>query len=362
MSVQSANRPRKYTESVLRVVVDSTLDWFESRKWDALVESDPDATPFQTREWAAAWWRHYGRGKRPFMLQAFDSDELVGLYPLFERQSAWRAIRPIGVGPSDYLKPIARSGCHEPVADAFLRHLASENALIDLHQWPFDVAPDGAIEQATCLVVDLPPTFDQYLSRLSKSLRYDAKRVGRDSKLTLRDDVDPAEALHILLDQHERRWKSRGLPGAFVGKARRFHQDWAQVAHRNGWLRLTVLESEGRPIGAIYAMTMGKACYYYQAGFDPAYKSVSPGTVLVSHAISRAIDEGVTKFDFCRGDEPYKRRWKPDHVVTNCRILLPGPALGRVGAGWNRLAWRVEHRVRRRLEGGRLWPPRAEKA
>lgn len=362
MSDRSTNRQRKYTETVLRVAVDSTSEWFESRKWDALVESDSDATPFQTRDWASAWWRHYGKGKRPLFLQAYEGDELVGLFPLFERQSAWRAIRPIGVGPSDYLKPIARAGYQGAVAATFLEYLDTQNALVDLHQWPFEVAPEGAIEQASCLVVDLPATFDQYLARLSKSLRYDAKRIGRDSKLVLRDDVEPVEGLRILLDQHERRWKSRGLPGAFVGKARRFHEDWAQIAHRNGWLRLTVLQSEGRAIGAIYAMTMGKTCYYYQAGFDPAYKSVSPGTVLVSHAISRAIREGVTKFDFCRGDEPYKRRWKPDHVLTNCRILLPGPALGRVGAGWNRLAWRVEHQVRRRLEGGRLWPPRAEKA
>ncbi len=362
MKPQLIDAQHKYTEPVLRVVVDSSSDWFESRKWDALVESDPEATPFQTREWAAAWWRHFGRRKKPLILQAFAGDELVGLFPLFERQSAWRAIRPIGVGPSDYLKPVARPDVRASVTDAFLDFLGSENALVDLHQWPFEKAPEGLIEQATCLVVDLPATYDQYLARLSKSLRYDAKRIGRDPKLSLRDDVEPVEALHILLDQHERRWKSRGLPGAFVGKARRFHEDWAQIAHRNGWLRLTVLESEGVPIGAIYAMTMGKTCYYYQAGFDPAFKSVSPGTVLVAHAIARAIDEGVTRFDFCRGDEPYKRRWKPDHVLTNCRILLPGPALGRVGAGWNRLAWRVEHQVRRRLEGGRLWPPRAEKA
>ena len=142
------------------------------------------------------------------------------------------------------------------------------------------------------------------------------------------------------------------MPGAFLGRATRFHHDWCAQAVVNGWLRLGVLNLDGEPIGAIYGMALGGTTFFYQAGFDPAKSAVSPGSLLVAHTIRRAIEEGQSRFDFMRGDEPYKRRWKPQHVLTNRRLILPGSSLlGQAGDAWNRAGWRVESRVRARLEG-----------
>ena len=307
-------------------------------------------------------------------MTAYEGDDLVAVYPLFRQGSLWGAIRPMGVGPSDYLKPVAAPEVRERAWQAFLERLGEERSLVDLHQVPGPAAPlstqpavaalhpgqgeTNALVQASCLIVDLPETYDAYLERLSKSLRYDVRRLDRDAKAKVRDDVDPISAMRILFDLHEKRWRSRGLPGAFLGRTRKFQEEWAQIGARAGLLRVSILEWDGRDVGAIYAMRMGMTTYYYQAGFDPEAGSISPGTMLVAHALKGAIGEGSQRFDFCRGDEPYKRRWKPDHVVTNYRLLLGAPGLGRVGEGWNRLAWSVEERIRRRLEGGRLLPRR----
>jgi CelD/BcsL family acetyltransferase involved in cellulose biosynthesis len=113
-----------------------------------------------------------------------------------------------------------------------------------------------------------------------------------------------------------------------------------------------VLKLDGEPIGAIYAMALGETTYYYQAGFDPAKGSVSPGTLLVAHTIRHAIEEGAAHFDFMRGDEPYKRRWKPNHVYRNLRLIAPvNEILGKIGSSWNQVGSRVEGRIRARLEG-----------
>jgi CelD/BcsL family acetyltransferase involved in cellulose biosynthesis len=127
--------------------------------------------------------------------------------------------------------------------------------------------------------------------------------------------------------------------------------DWARLSIERGWLWLSILRLEGEPIGAIYAMALGETCYFYQAGFDPSKGSISPGTLLVAATIRRAIEEGKTKFDFLRGDEPYKRRWKPQHEYKNVRLVAPMDARGRLGVRWIEAASRVEMKVRERLEG-----------
>ncbi|KXK17907.1 MAG: Protein involved in cellulose biosynthesis (CelD) [Armatimonadetes bacterium OLB18] len=43
-------------------------------------------------------------------------------------------------------------------------------------------------------------------------------------------------------------------------------------------LRLAGLRVDGNPAGALYAMVWGKSCYFYQSGFSPEFKSLSPGT------------------------------------------------------------------------------------
>jgi CelD/BcsL family acetyltransferase involved in cellulose biosynthesis len=164
----------------------------------------------------------------------------------------------------------------------------------------------------------------------------------------------------IFFELHKARWISRGLPGAFFGKAERFQREWMHKAAQDQKLWMSVMFAEGKPVGCVYAMRHEKTCYFYQAGMDPSATNLSPGTILVSQTISRAIDEGCTEFDFMRGDEPYKRRWNPTRERTNYRILMP-PTNVITGAGyqWNKAAWRVESKIRDRVEGKSLRPSKS---
>ncbi len=335
-------------------------------EWQELAAGSPATTPFQTWEWQSTWLRHYRGAKRPHIVTVREGDTLVGLMPFTRTTGPWRTIRAMGSGSSDYLHPLARDGYESVVAGQIAQHLRemADVDLIDLHQicgnQPLaSFAPTTArIEQATCLVLDLPASYDAYLTGLSKSLRYDVRRleksVFREGRATVEQVTEDeiGKGLDILFEQHKMRWRKRGLPGAFVGRAQRFHQDWGRQAIPHGWLWLSILKLDGEPIGAIYAMRAGSTCFYYQAGFDPAQGSLSPGTLLVAATIRRAIDEGLTQFDFLRGDEPYKRRWKPQHELKNFRLLYPRNShRGGLGASWNEAGNRVEARIRARLEG-----------
>lgn len=342
----------------MRVIVHRTPDWPQNLRdeWRALFGADSEATPFHSWEWHTAWAITLGKSRAPYILTVHEGDDLVGLLPMVRTRGPWRTLRSMAAGPSDYLGPIAQPELRPAVVDAMLDHLREARAdMVDLHQWEGAPPVEGYQEQAACLRLDLPPTYDGYLATLSKSLRYDIRRLERSDDLQLIIPDDPNQALDVLFDLHVKRWRARGLPGVFGQRVRKFHADWAALAHANGWLRLSILEHQGQPIGAIYAMTHGGRCFFYQSGFEPTASKLSPGTVLVAATIRQAIEDGVTTFDFCRGDEPYKRRWKPQTVAKNHRILFAtSRGRGLVGERWNRMAWSVENRLRDRFEGGSL--------
>ena len=163
--------------------------------------------------------------------------------------------------------------------------------------------------------------------------------------------------LSTLFDLHRKRWRRRGLPGAFLGRLVAFQRDWTREALAQNWLRLTTLQANGQPIGAYYGMQMGNRAYYYQAGFDPDHCRQSPGTVLVAHAIREAIEDGATSFDMMRGDEPYKRRWNPTQVHENLRYMVSKTgARAVIGSRLSLAQFQWELRIRARLGEGELTP------
>ncbi|HPU25822.1 MAG TPA: GNAT family N-acetyltransferase [Phycisphaerae bacterium] len=70
---------------------------------------------------------------------------------------------------------------------------------------------------------------------------------------------------------------------------------------------------------ADHAGVRSRRLYYYLGGFDPEYGRLSPGKLLVAHALEQAIGEGMRGFDVLRGREDYKYEW--------------GRAIGRPGDG-----------------------------
>ena len=61
---------------------------------------------------------------------------------------------------------------------------------------------------------------------------------------------------------------------------------------------------------------------YLQGGFDPHYQKFALGNLVILQAISDAIEMGLQKFDFMRGNEAYKYRWATGKVFLN-RITFP---------------------------------------
>lgn len=356
-------------------------------EWDALVADSPTATPFQTREWIAAWYRHLGSGRQPHVICLREGKDLVGLMPMVKTLIPWRSLRTMGSGVSDRLHPLVRRGYEAEVAASLWEHWDSVRGvdLIDVQQIGAgsalvegrfgDLSPFGGLQSGpvrregdrstthlvldeVCYRLDLPESWDAYLGGLGKSLRYEARRLDKapyttgDAIIQMPSTPDEVRTgLQALFDLHGKRWRKRGLPGVFaLPRTRKFHIEYAQRAAALGRLKLALLEVRGEILGAIYAMGVNETVCFYQSGFDPSAKALSPGTVLVAHSIREAIRSGASTFDFLRGAEDYKLRWGPQHAEPNVRLMLSRTRpLGITGGAINRLRGQVEARIRTRL-------------
>jgi CelD/BcsL family acetyltransferase involved in cellulose biosynthesis len=293
---------------------------------------------FATWEWADAWWRHYGRG-RELLVSACRAEDasLVAVLPLYAWRSRWpRVLRFIGHGPGDELGPVHRPGEHVRGAQALraaLRELDWDvflgeqlpgdegwDELLEARRWRREASPVLRVPEGRweAFLAGRSANFRQQLTRRLRRLEDVGARFRLAEAASLDRDLDALFALH------RARWGGR--PTDFADTP--FHREVARRALAQGWLRLWLLELDGRPVAAWHGFHVGTVTSYYQAGRDPAYERLSLGFVLLAHSLRAAIDEGATEYRFGRGAEEFKYRFTP-HDPGLDTVLLARGASGR---------------------------------
>jgi CelD/BcsL family acetyltransferase involved in cellulose biosynthesis len=275
---------------------------------------------FSTWEWASTWWRHFGE-ERPLLLRAGRSEEgrlvLLPLYLWSERLV--RCARFLGHGPADQLGPVCRDA-DRPLAAQALRRVVSEDSLDLLFA---ELLPRGVGWSAglgleprrreSSPVVSLSDGWDGYLQTRSANMRQQIRR--RERRLADRyrvhfrladDPVRLPDDLALLFSLHRARWGRR--TSAFT-RWERFHLDFAATALERGWLRLWMLELDGRSVAAWYGFRYAGVESYYQAGRDPRRSDESVGFVLLAHSIKEAAMDGIREYRLLRGGEQFKLRF-----------------------------------------------------
>ena len=99
----------------------------------------------------------------------------------------------------------------------------------------------------------------------------------------------------------------------------------------DGPVALLFLTVGDRRIAAGIHVEDGDRLMFYNAGIDPDARELSPGVVLTAECLRIAIAMGKTRFDFLRGNEPYKYEWGAlDEPIQ--RVLVRREA-ARTGGG-----------------------------
>jgi CelD/BcsL family acetyltransferase involved in cellulose biosynthesis len=163
-------------------------------------------------------------------------------------------------------------------------------------------------------LVELAPTFDEYLASLSsktrKSARHTANRLERTfgARLSIRSfrgsgdlDVFIHDAERVAVKTYQRRLG--------VG----YSSDRGQVAHlemlaKHGWFRGHVLYLDGEPIAFELGELYGGRFRSLAGAYDPSYARHRVGAHLQMKQIEDLARDSVSIFDFGIGDAEYKRK------------------------------------------------------
>ncbi|MBS3909202.1 MAG: GNAT family N-acetyltransferase [Actinobacteria bacterium] len=326
------------------------LEDFKALKeeWNALA-AEAGMSVFQTWQWSWHWWRENGKGKKLLIIAARDASGLAALAPLYITSTFFalplKIVSFIGTEGTDYLDVIAATARDDAVSAIFKELLSlSMWDAVDLHQIPqssqtceivrlavADNLNGEVLAQDKSYTRALDSTWEVFLAGLSKkfrtNVRYYRRRLERDYSPVIRqsDCESVTEDMRLFFKLHRKRFLSKKKPGAYLNpKFRRFHSELARDLCETGWLRLYILEVDGKPVAAMYGFAFGGSFYYYLGGFEPDWGSLNVSTILIAQSIEDAIGEGLARYDFLRGDEPYKQKWGA--VASGNRRVIIGRA------------------------------------
>lgn len=339
------NGPVKTEIKVEKISTDSGFTALEER-WNRLLASSPADTYFLRWEWLREWWNAYGSGDKGLcILLAKRGDRLIGIAPFytltFDKEFlSRRRIMFLGTTEdslvSEYLDFICAPDDTGTVVRASIEYIAGERLCDDMVLQMMDsvsssvdelrkaAGPAGMLyrvrNRSSSPYLTLAGDFDEFLSSSGRSLRQNIKsgrrKLDRFDSVEIRKTTDARE-LAADLDEfvrlHQMRWRSKNMPGAFADRRfLDFQKAVMKKALDDGYLELLFLRVNGRDIAALYNIRYGEKIYFYQSGIDASFsKTISPGLILHSYSIERAIEGGLKEYDFMLQGETdaYKDRW-----------------------------------------------------
>src|SRR5262245_14826124 len=309
-------------------------------EWQALF-SQSGAPPFLAWEWIALWRQCLNPGREPYLLCARDGGMLVGLLPLGLEESPLMGL-PVktrrvsllgeGFGAADYLDVLALPKYAQGAASAILDHLARRVSfdILELDGLAADSPNLPLLAQRfgeetsfhyrltprfVCPQVELDGDWAAILKRsrradnFKRRLRQLRARNGFEYRVITRPAESEA-AFERFLKLHEASWIERsGSDVTGHELLRLFQRNVVARLAEAGLVRFDELWVEGACRASIYGLDDDRRFYYYNSGYDAAWKNASPGLVLLGLSIEDAIRRGIERYDFLRGIETYKFDW-----------------------------------------------------
>ena len=329
-----------------------SLDAISRHDWDRLWRVTSAATPFSSWTFHRAWWDAYGAGAQPHYLLV-GHDPIIGIVPLMARDSASspRCLCFAASYHSDYATALAADDDLVAVAEAILARLSTtaDRLPLDLRRiragdafaghleaiaGPLGDAPGWTVQrdqEDVCPSLSLASDWDTQLARLGKKTRHEVRRKLRRAQaqgpLRLRYLALDAPAADRFIELHRARWGADGLfADSELGLCdRRFLHRLVELeaAEPAPSFHLADVVVGDRTVYMLAGFAAAGTCYFYNAGMDPAAADLSPGVVGTALYLRDRLERGETRFDFLRGDEPYKYDWGARDVPLDRLSIVP---------------------------------------
>jgi CelD/BcsL family acetyltransferase involved in cellulose biosynthesis len=299
-------------------------------EWEQLAER-VDGSPFLRPGWILPWLRAFGTGS-PEAIVVRRDDELAAVLPMQRRRGRLRS-------PANWHSPffgplVVDEEARELLLDGLFGGAAASVEL-GLLQTDRDLiaCARGSGRRvvgrplAACPVVDIAGCFDDYERGLSRNRRRSLRRCLRALETcgSVTFDVHAGldgldEALEDMLRIEASGWKGRrGSAIASCSKTTGFYTDVARWAASRGWLRLSTLRLDGRPIACDYSIEHQGAWYSLNTGYDEDYRTFGPGALLLREQLRHCFENGTSCLELLGIEDSFKLSWT-DRSCARTRV------------------------------------------
>jgi len=294
------------------------------------------ASPFVLPGFLQAWWEVFAPPAEPLILCVREGGRLIGIAPLQREGSSLRLIG--GADVCDHLDVVVDPRRKKEFCGSLLDYLSRANVTrIELGPVrPDSAVMTGLVPQArgrgwpvasatedVLFETDLPPSWEEYLDRLSAKQRHEVRRKLRRLQQSVtfafrmvggRGDIDAGMEDFLRLFRMNRADKAEFMTA-------RMEAFFRALARRVPATRLGFLDVDGAAAAAVMCFDHGTTRYLYNSAFDSGLGSLSVGILCKILSIRDAISRGLANYDFLRGNETYKRQLGGRAVpVYQCRI------------------------------------------
>lgn len=293
----------------------STVD---CASWQALLAEQQRPSPFLSPGFCLSWARHFAGPLRLGRYYSDSNQRLDGLVFFHQTPNGdWQLVG--GQDVADRLGALIRPDLESQFWQQLFLETRSWQAKID---FPNIDSQDSLLSLPATVAVqtDVAPfveltSFDEYLANLTKKQRHELRRkrrrLGDSTSSQLLWVQTPQQLsqmfpefcrLHRLSHPEKENFMTASMEDFFSLLLRQMAEE--------GRLQLAFLLQKNQAMASMLHFkshpSSGGSLELYNSGFDPQFRELAPGFVLLSYCIEWACTQRIPEYNFLRGNERYK--------------------------------------------------------
>ncbi len=293
-------------------------------EWESLLSVSPVNSLFLTPQWQEVWWESFGTSKGMAGFYVRSPEGVTAIASLVKQGDTLFFVG--NQDTFDYNDFMVSPGTEDDFYHS-LMHSIEEQSCNSLELYSLvESSPTltylpGAARSHGFKVevekedvtsgIELPGTWDEYLSMLNKKDRHELRRKFRrlesSTQWSFYGITEPEQVTARLGEFISLMKQSSAEKDDYMTPEReRFFYQMAERMAQHGLLKLYFMEIDGQPVATSMCFDYASSRLLYNSGYNPDFSYYSVGLLLNALCLKDAIEQGMGYFDFLRGPEPYK--------------------------------------------------------
>ena len=283
-------------------------------------------TPFMLPFWLKCWYSAFGKKNPVRVLEVYADNEFLGVAPLLQQGEVvtfigseavcdFQDVLITGVDPKGFFDALLEYLQKQDITTMVLGSLAPDSQVLRL--LPEVCDRRGIVHELEAAgnlsILPLPNSWEEYLERLSGKNRHEIRRklrrlheagVVQYEEVMASHELSGRFAEFLDMFRDSRKDKAEFLTTSMET----YFINLAEEMEHNKMLRLGVLTLNGKPVASTFGFTFKNSLYLYNNGFAFSYSHLSTGLLCKVFAVKQTIANGMSEFNFLKGDEKYKQQ------------------------------------------------------